>query len=63
MSPSSIAARIDLMAGTLVQTVIGADPYDGLWQIATATHTMTKTGYSTSISTDKGQGGEGGGEG
>lgn len=56
--------RTDLMAGTRIVTVIGADPYDGLWMISTATHEMTKKGYSTSISTDKGQGGgEGGGGG
>lgn len=60
-----LPGRTDLMAGARVLTVIGADPYDGVWLLATATHRMTKKeGYSTEISTDKGQdGGAGGGGG
>ena len=58
---ATLPGRTDLMAGTRIATAIGADPYDGVWTIATATHRMAKQdGYTTEISTDKGEGGEGG---
>lgn len=53
-----------IMAGLMLQTVIGAELYDGTWRIKTATHTYTKSaGYSTALEAgteDKGGSGGGG---
>lgn len=49
-----------LMGGTPVTTVIGAELYDGQWNVKTATHRLKKDqGYSTEIqceTTEKGEG-------
>ncbi len=55
------AGKVALMAGAKLQTVIGAELYDGSWRIKMATHTMVKgEGYKTAIEagTDE-RGGEG----
>lgn len=53
--------RTDLMGGTIFLTAFGADPYDGLWFVRTATHRLNKKdGYKTEIAADTGQGGKGG---
>ncbi len=53
--------NVRIMAGVKLTTVIGAALYDGQWRIKTATHVITKQGYSTAgeAGTDE-KGGEGG---
>lgn len=56
-----LPGRTDLMGGTPIITMIGAELYDGQWTCKTATHRFSKqSGYSTEIQCDNGE--KGGGE-
>lgn len=58
--------NVRIMAGVQLVTVIGGELYDGTWRCRTATHEITKQGYSTQFdggTEEKSGGGAGGGSG